>query len=383
MAKGFAAAELHLLPGAPLFHSADSFRFPYDELPGGRDGLYIPADHIQHIFQPYMWDCRGFLAGTGPIIPYRPDRVNPQSRCDLNLEVIVTEARWRGYHDIEFLEEMFHIGIHNRGALWRDILLCPPYQGLFSSDKFQFMFSKNMEKRAKVPPRFEGPYRLPPFLGCYCCPVNVAIRMSDGKLRVTRDFGAPRNLDTSGLRPLTPFPANTPGPLSLNARLPLLDKVAFPDIEMLSVPSLMRQVAELASIRACFPNEPLPPSLYITKFKADYAAFYETLCRCATCDNVQLQFSFAGGFEIDPRLIFAAIWVGFYAIPHVTGTPPIPTFRRQPQQYGHSTHSDVPSPPSTFGHSTHSDVPSPPSTYGHSTHSDFPSPPLTLRALHP
>ena len=308
VSEGFALADQYLLPDGKFFHLRKDFRFPYSDLPGGKDGLFIPESRRRFGFRGVIWDLRFFLSGQGHIRPYRPDLIDPQSRCDLNLAAMVDEAHFRNYPDIEFLVEMKNLGIHNRGHVWQSVLLCPPYKGLFDTDKYQFLVSKNMDKRAKVPPRFEGPFRAPPLLGCYCCPVNVAARASDGKLRVTRDFGAPRNLNHLGQVFVVPPRANTPGPLSLNAQLPMLDQIAFPDILMLSVPALMRCVAELASIRACFPKEKLPSTLFISKFKADYAAFYETLCRCAVCDNVQLQFSFAAGFEIDPRLIFEQTW---------------------------------------------------------------------------
>ena len=76
-----------------------------------------------------------------------------------------------------------------------------------------------MDKRQRTPPRYLGPYDFFPLIPCYICPRNVAVRPSDGKPRITADFGGPRNRDAFGALFHERQPASRPGPLSLNANL--------------------------------------------------------------------------------------------------------------------------------------------------------------------
>jgi hypothetical protein len=48
---GFLLADQYLLPDGASYHLRADFRFPYSDLPGGRDGLFIPESRRRPIFQ--------------------------------------------------------------------------------------------------------------------------------------------------------------------------------------------------------------------------------------------------------------------------------------------------------------------------------------------
>ena len=311
MNAGWRLAEEHLLlPCKDHPHwgkrasSIDHFKFPYEDLPGGADGLVIFANRIRHQFRSITWDMRPHFdsGGTLPLFP-QDQQIDPKQRSDINLLACRAEAVRRRYSDTGFITEMATVGIDNRGKPWVDVILCPPYKGLFDVDKFRFFAEHNMAKRQRKPPRYLGTYDYFPLIPLYICPRNVAARASDGKLRITADFGGPRNLDAQGREFAERQPASRPGPLSLNANLHQ-HHGAFPPLVYLDVASLMQGAAVLGSIRACFPHEALPNCLRVCKSKSDFTAFYETLGRHARCDSQQVQSCFSGGLEVDPRLIF-------------------------------------------------------------------------------
>ena len=298
-----AAKELLLLDAHGQGVPDDTkYDFPFHLLPGGKNGLVVFQREIRQDWWGYTFDLRSHdPLRPAPIHPYS-ETVDPQSRTDLRLDIILAEARRLNYTDLPFIEEMCTTNIDNRSKLWTNIVLCAPYAGLFTAKHFRFMFEKNESKRHYLPPRMRGPFAFLPFLPCYMSPRNVCERATDGKLRVTADFGAPRNLDAAGCI-MTSSPANRPGPLSLNANLKLRRYRAFPEIDYLSVAALNKHVAVLGSVRAFCDGDPLPDELRVCKMKADFTAFYETLGRHARCDNVQLQLvdTFV---EYDERLIF-------------------------------------------------------------------------------
>ena len=277
------------------------FDFPFHLLPGGSDGLVIFQRDIRSEWHGFTFDWRLHNPREPqPVHPY-VETVDPQSRTDLNLANILNDARALAYDDLPFIEEICTSGFDNRSRLWTNIVLCAPYKGLFTARNFRFMYAKNQSKRSHEPRRMQGPFTCLPFLPCYMSPRNVCERPHDLKQRVTADFGAPRNLDKDGI-PMQSPPANSPGPLSLNANLRMRNFQAFPDIDFLSVAALNKHVAVLGAVRA-FCDGPVPAQLQVYKMKADFTAFYETLGRHGRCDNVQLQLvdTFV---EYDERLIF-------------------------------------------------------------------------------
>lgn len=310
MSLGFKAAKAALLvldPAsgtytlAPGVEPDDVFEFDYSKLPGKEHALVILREEFDDRFQGYIWDTRDYDPAHPTRFHPQQQREDPAKRTDLNLPLILAEARRRGYPDIHYIEEMADNGFDNRALNQRDLVLCAPYKGMFTAFKFLFLMNKNVEKRAFRPARLAGPYWFVPFIPCYLSPRNVAERAADDKLRVTSDMGAPRNLDARG-RPMVNAPANTPGALSVNANLRLDTYQAFPHLEFLLLHKFMQHVAVLASIRALCHGD-VPPELEICKMKADYAAFYETLGRHPRCDCQQVQMV-EEFIDVDERLLF-------------------------------------------------------------------------------
>ena len=265
-------------------------KFDYSTLQewGGKNGFHIPETALKAEYRDWTWSLDNFLlsAGKQPCDPVYED-LDPAQNCNMDLNHIRDTANRIKYLDLAIVEELCTTGFHNRASVDRRSMLMPNYPGFY--DHVDFNTAKLAEKRGYQPPRLHGPFDLPPFIPFRVSPKNVVVQISDGaiKYRATSDFGAPRPA-AFGSRTLPPEED-----WSVNGCINLKDPVAFPTFEWSNV----RRVGAQAAIMATC-------GLAMTKFKTDFAAYYETLPRCSSQWWQQIQCVSGAGFDIDPRLVF-------------------------------------------------------------------------------
>ena len=157
-----------------------------------------------------------------------------------------------------------------------------------------FNATKRAEKLSYQPPRLLGPFSAPPFIPFRVVPKNVVVQLSDDghgnikwKYRATSDYGAPR-----GSRDRT-WDERSWVDWSINGRINLDNTDEFPSFVWASVSRMARQAAIMSA-----------SGLKLSKFKSDFASFFETLPRAYADWFCQIQFVASDGLEVDPRGIF-------------------------------------------------------------------------------
>jgi hypothetical protein len=270
------------------------FNFALLEPYGGRDGLVIPEDLMAPAYADFHWSLEKHLntGGKARCEPVYNDSVKPDDNCNLNLEKLWQIAVDMDYTDMQIVGELCKEGLRNRSHVdGRSVLQCN-YAGFYHH--MIFNATKRAEKLSFQPPRLLGPFSAPPFIPFRVVPKNVVVQISDDgngnikwKYRATSDYGAPR-----GDRNRT-WDERSWVDWSVNGCINLLDSDEFPSFVWASVSRMARQAAIMSA-----------SGLKLSKFKSDFASFFETLPRAYADWFCQIQFVSSEGLEIDPRGIF-------------------------------------------------------------------------------
>ena len=270
------------------------FNFALLEPYSGRDGLVIPETLLAPEYVNFHWSLEKHLdsGGTARCEPVYNDSVRPDDNCNLNLEMLWQIAVDMDYPDMKIVGELCKEGLRNRSHVdGRSVLQCN-YARFYHH--MIFNATKRAEKLSYQPPRLLGPFSAPPFIPFRVVPKNVVVQLSDDghgnikwKYRATSDYGAPR-----GSRDRT-WDERSWVDWSINGRINLDNTDEFPSFVWASVSRMARQAAIMSA-----------SGLKLSKFKSDFASFFETLPRAYADWFCQIQFVASDGLEVDPRGIF-------------------------------------------------------------------------------
>ena len=283
--------------------AGEPYRFPYDDLEGGKDGLYIPETAFKKRFRGCVWDIAAWYreGQSGPLRPYSAEPLS--ARCAWDTRAMLDTAKAMGFSDTAILEELHETGIDNRSAAPGHVLLVPNYQNFFEQENFLFAQSKMSEQHAREPRPTTDFFAFVPTLPIIVTPRNVAIRPGTTKRRVTCDYGAPRGLDEHGEPGYSPPRAKDPGPLSVNGMESLSCTRAFPHIDYMSTSDMAHNIAILRDIGHLCAG-PCPPQLLVSALKADYTAYYEQIPRPCSTDWMQGQLVSPKGGQLSKTCVF-------------------------------------------------------------------------------
>ena len=259
---------------------------------GGRDGYLIPEDQLNPAYSDWHWSLELHLQAaaegdyTVPCEAVHHESVNPENFCSLDLPLLFNVAKDIQFGDMQIVGELCTEGLHNRANLDKTSVLQPNYANFFKY--MLFNDTKRKEKMSFQPPRLTGPFKLPPFIPFRVVPKSVVEQMSDGKwkYRATSDYGAPRD------RRFHEWDMDD-FDMSINGGIDLSNPVEFPSFTWATVSKIARQTAIMAQ-----------SGLKMTKFKADFSSYYETLPRAYDNFWCQIQLCSSDGFDIDTQGVF-------------------------------------------------------------------------------
>jgi hypothetical protein len=259
---------------------------------GGRDGYLIPEDQLNPDYSEWHWSLERHLQAaaegvfTVPCDPVHHETINPADFCNLELPLLFRVAEEIQFGDMQIVGELCTEGLYNRSHLDKSSVLQPNYANFFKY--MLFNSTKRAEKLSFQPPRLSGPFKLPPFIPFRVVPKSVVEQMSDGrwKYRATSDYGAPRDRSFHEWD-MDDFD------MSVNGGIDLSNPEEFPSFTWATVSKIARQTAIMAQ-----------SGLKMTKFKADFSSYYETLPRAGDNFWCQIQLCSSEGFDIDTQGVF-------------------------------------------------------------------------------
>ena len=167
-------------------------KFRLNAIPGGREGLTIPASARKEQYRRLIWsNCNGKPVAVTPQLP--------DSNTTIRLQQLYTDSMRAGVNDIELISMMALYGMVSNATMSLDTVLLPNYKGGF--DKLAVLQQAYRDKRDGFGnmPRVTSQSPQPSHEPSRLLPKGCAVQVKDDgrvKFRETVDGGAKRRART-------------------------------------------------------------------------------------------------------------------------------------------------------------------------------------------